>query len=203
MSELASGTSITRPSFSGAHENDTVWAVIDGKPVRAVRDSQNSSEVVSTVDASSLATVARGPITELQVSPDGVRVALIVGGQVVLAVIASNEDGQVALANPRIAAYNVGNQAVSLAWANAATVMIARDASDSPIVQLPINGASASGLISGNVAPPVRAITADASTVYIGDQRGVLRLGATNGQPDQYWTEVEPAMSPTAIPVLP
>lgn len=203
VSELASGTSITRPSFSGAHENDTVWAVIDGKPVRAVRDSQNSSEVVSTVDASSLATVARGPITELQVSPDGVRVALIVGGQVVLAVIASNEDGQVALANPRIAAYNVGNQAVSLAWANAATVMIARDASDSPIVQLPINGASASGLISGNVAPPVRAITADASTVYIGDQRGVLRLGATNGQPDQYWIEVEPAMSPTAIPVLP
>ena len=120
-----------------------------------------------------------------------------------LAVIATNEDGQVTLANPRIAAYNVGNQAVSLSWATSSTLMVARDASDSPVVQLPINGAPASGLISGNVAPPVQAVTADASNVYIGDQRGILRLGSTNGQPDQYWTEVEPAMSPTAIPVLP
>ena len=203
VSPLTSGTSITRPSFGGSHGNDTVWAVVDGKPVRVVRDSQNSSQVVSTVDAASIAPIARGPITELQVSPDGVRVALIVGGQVLLAVIATNEDGQVTLSDPRIAAYNVGNQAVSLSWATSSTLMVARDASDSPVVQLPINGAPASGLISGNVAPPVRAVTADASNVYIGDQRGILRLGSTNGQPDQYWTEVESAMSPTAIPVLP
>ncbi|OBA38180.1 MtrAB system accessory lipoprotein LpqB [Gordonia sp. 852002-51296_SCH5728562-b] len=203
VSPLTSGTSITRPSFSGSYGNDTVWAVVDGKPVRVVRDSQNSSQIVSTVDAASIAPIARGPITELQVSPDGVRVALIVGGQVLLAVIATNEDGQVTLSDPRIAAYNVGNQAVSLSWATSTTLMVARDASDSPVVQLPINGAPASGLISGNVAPPVRAVTADASNVYIGDQRGILRLGSTNGQPDQYWTEVEPAMSPTAIPVLP
>ncbi|WP_442903977.1 MtrAB system accessory lipoprotein LpqB [Gordonia sp. w5E2] len=206
VSPLTSGTSITRPSFGGNQGNDAVWAVVDGKPVRVVRDSQNSGQVVSTVDVASIAsiaTIARGPITELQVSPDGVRVALIVGGQVLLAVIATNEDGQVTLANPRIAAYNVGNQAVSLSWATSSTLMVARDASDSPVVQLPINGAPASGLISGNVAPPVRAVTADASNVYIGDQRGILRLGSTNGQPDRYWTEVEPAMSPTAIPVLP
>lgn len=199
---VASGGSITRPSFGG-YGNDTFWAVIDGKPVRVTRDPQSGAVVVSQVDAIAVQTVVRGPITELQVSPDGVRVAMIVGGQVVFAIIAANEDGQVALSSPRIAAYNIGNRAVSLDWASASTLMIARDAPDSPVVQLAINGTPAAGLISGNIAPPVRAVVADTTTVYIGDERGVLRLGSTNGQPDQYWTEVEPAMSPGAIPVLP
>ncbi|WP_231498925.1 LpqB family beta-propeller domain-containing protein, partial [Gordonia alkanivorans] len=55
----------------------------------------------------------------------------------------------------------------------------------------------------GNVPPPVRAVVANSSTIYVGDQRGVMRLGSNNGQPDQYWTEVEPAMVAGAIPVLP
>ncbi|MFT4043012.1 MAG: LpqB family beta-propeller domain-containing protein [Gordonia sp. (in: high G+C Gram-positive bacteria)] len=203
VTTIASGVSITRPSFGGIDDDGTVWAVVDGKPIRAARDSPDDPFTVSMVDATWVHTVARGPITELQVSPDGVRVAMIVGGQVVFAVIATNEDGQIALAAPRVAAYNIGDLAVSLDWASPSIVMVARDASDSPVIQVPINGMPAAGLLSGNVAPPVRAIVADASTVYIGDQRGVLRLGSTNGQPDQYWTEIEPAMSPDAMPVLP
>ena len=158
---------------------------------------------MTAVDASAIQGVARGAITELQVAPDGVRVALLVGGQVVFAVVSTNADGEVSLTSPRIAAYNIGNRAVSLDWASPTTLMIAREAPESPVVQLSINGTPAVGLLSGNLSPPVRAVVANASTVYVGDQRGVLRLGSTNGQPDQYWTEVEPAMIPGAIPLLP
>lgn len=198
---MLSGTTITRPSF--AVDANSVWAVVDGRPVQWVRDPDGSSERLVTVDAASVATVARGPISELQVCPDGVRVAMLVGGQVVFAVITTNADGGVSLTSPRIAAYNIGNRAVSLDWASPTTLMIARDAVESPVVQLSINGTPAVGLLSGNLSPPVRAVVANPTTVYVGDTRGVLRLGSTNGQPDQYWTEVEPAMAPDAIPVLP
>ncbi|MEE4021647.1 MtrAB system accessory lipoprotein LpqB [Gordonia sp. PKS22-38] len=200
-SVVTSGDSITRPSFG--QDADTVWAVVDGQPVQWVRDESGDSERLAPVDAEAIATVARGPITELQVAPDGVRVALIVGGQVVFAVVATNAEGAVSLANPRIAAYNIGSRALSLDWASPTTVMVARDALESPVVQLSINGTPAVGLLSGNLSPPVRAVVADQSTVYVGDTRGVLRLGSSNGQPDQYWTEVEPAMAPDVIPVLP
>ncbi|MBD1318695.1 MtrAB system accessory protein LpqB [Gordonia hankookensis] len=201
MGTVVSGNSITRPSF-GPDEN-TIWAVIDGRPVQWVREESGDSDRLTTVDASSIATVARGPITELQVSPDGVRAALLVGGQVVFAVVSTNAEGAVSLTSPRIAAYNVGNRAVSLDWASPTTLMVARDAVESPVVQLSINGTPAVGLLSGNLSPPVRAVVADQSTVYAGDTRGVLRFGSANGQPDQYWTEVEPAMAPDVIPVLP
>ncbi|GAA1479975.1 MtrAB system accessory lipoprotein LpqB [Gordonia sinesedis] len=198
---VTSGPTITRPSFGA--DADTVWAVVDGRPVQWIRDAESGAVRTLTVDAAQIGRVVGGPITEMQVAPDGVRVAMIVSGQVVFAVVATNEDGQVSLVNPRIAAYNIGNRAVSLDWASPTLLVIARDAADSPVVQLSINGTPAVGLLSGNVAPPVRALVANTSTIYIGDQRGVLRLGSTDGQPDEYWTEVEPAMAPGVIPVLP
>ncbi|MGW6036645.1 MtrAB system accessory lipoprotein LpqB [Gordonia terrae] len=196
---IVGGSSITRPSF-GADEN-TVWVVVDGKPIQWQRDDDGTQTV--PVEASSIPTVARGAITEMQVAPDGVRAALVVGGQIVFAVLSTNAEGGVSLTSPRIAAYNIGNRAVSVDWASPTTLMIAREAPESPVVQLSIDGTPAVGLLSGNVSPPVRAVVANTSTIYVGDQRGVLRLGSSNGQPDQYWTEVEPAMIGGAIPVLP
>ncbi|GAB93417.1 lipoprotein LpqB [Gordonia rhizosphera NBRC 16068] len=198
---VISGTTISRPSFGG--DTDTVWTVVDGRPVQWVRDEAAGADRVTTVDASEIAKVANGPITGLQVCPDGVRVALLVGGQVVFAVVTTTTEGVVSLSNPYIAAYNIGNRAVSLDWASPTTLMIARDSLETPVVQLSINGTPAVGLLSGNLSTPVRAVVANANTVYVGDARGVLRLGSTNGQPDQYWTEVEPAMEPGAVPVLP
>ncbi|MEO9329845.1 MtrAB system accessory lipoprotein LpqB [Gordonia sp. B21] len=196
---IVEGSSITRPSF-GADEN-TVWVVVDGRPVQWQRDDDGTQTV--PVEVSSIPTVARGAITEMQIAPDGVRAALVVGGQVVFAVLSTNAEGRVSLTSPRIATYNIGNRAVSLDWASPTTLVIAREAPESPVVQLSIDGTPAVGLLSGNVSPPVRAVVANSSTIYLGDQRGVLRLGSDNGQPDQYWTEVEPAMIPGAIPVLP
>ncbi|MDL9936725.1 MtrAB system accessory lipoprotein LpqB [Gordonia sp. ABSL1-1] len=199
VAEVIAGRSITRPSFGAGP--DTVWAVVDGRPMRWLRDGQGTSMV--PVDTSAVAGAVRGDIGELQIAPDGVRAALLVAGQVVFAVVSMNADGQVSLTSPRIAAYNIGNRVVSIAWASSTTLMVAREAPDSPVVQLSVNGTPAVGLLSGNVSPPVRAVAANSTTVYVGDQRGVLRLGSTNGQPDQYWTEVEPAMIPGAVPLLP
>lgn len=198
--EIVAGETISRPSLD--RQGSTLWAIVDGRPTEWIRDPGGALQAVE-VDAGQVADVVDGDITELQVAPDGVRAALIVDGQVVLAVVTSNERGQPALAGTRVAAYNVGDQVVSLSWASSTVLLLARRTPDSPVVQLSISGTPAVGLVSGNLTPPVSAVSATSATVYVADRRGVLRLGTSNGQPDQHWTEVPGAMTPGAVPVVP
>lgn len=195
---LAAGTSITRPSFGA---NNDVWAVLDGRPTRwgASEDGLRTS----VVDTSALTAIAQGPVTDLQVSPDGVRVALVVGGQVLFAVITEGDDGKVALAHPRFAAYNIGNRAVALDWASPTTLVIARDVTETPVTQVPVSGLPAAGLVSGNLAPPVHAVAANLSSTYVADSRGVLALSVSTATRDQTWADVPAAKGPDMIPVLP
>lgn len=197
---IATAGSISRPSLD--RKGNTMWAVIDGRPVGWVRDDSGAWQAVE-VDFSAVTEVADGDITAVQVAPDGVRAALVVGGQVIFAVIGSNDGGQPALGGARVAAYNIGDEVVSLSWASSTVLLMARQTPESPVVQLSITGLPAVGLVSGNLTPPVSTIAASTSTVYVGDRRGVLRLGTSNGQPDQQWTEVDGAMTPGAVPVVP
>lgn len=197
---LTSGVSITRPSFGAG--NESMWAVVDGRAIRWTRSGGGDVTSVA-VDTGSIGEVARGAISEIQIAPDGVRAALLIEGQVVFATVVVDEAGAVTLVQPRIAAYNIGNRAQAIDWASSTTLMIAREAPESPVVQLSINGTAAVGLLSGNLSPPVRSIAADTTSIYVGDSRGVLRLGSSNGRPDQYWSEVPQAMTPGATPVLP
>ncbi|WP_040522453.1 LpqB family beta-propeller domain-containing protein [Gordonia araii] len=195
---LSAGTSITRPSFG--MKND-VWAVVDGKPTRWT--AAEGAMRTSVADTAALTELAHGPISELQVSPDGVRVAVIVAGQVLFAVIEERPDGQLALAHPRFAAYNIGNRAVALDWASQTTLVVARDATEAPVTQVPLSGLPAAGLVSGNLAPPVHAVAANLSSTYVADTRGVLVLSSSTGNRDQTWVDVPAAKGAGLIPVLP
>ena len=200
VTSVASGQVITRPSF--AADNDTVWAVVDGRVERFRRDATGAITSAGTVSSNGVAAVAPGDITELQVSRDGARVAAIVGGVPVLGVVAVASDGSLSLTGLRVAAFNIGSQAASLDWVSGDTVVIARRTTDSPIVQVTVDGTPAVGLLSGNLTPPVTAVVGDRTTLYAADARGILRLGSTNGDPDQYWNEVGPTVGTGAIPVL-
>ncbi|NMO00200.1 hypothetical protein HH308_03105 [Gordonia sp. TBRC 11910] len=200
VSPITSGTVISRPSF--AANNRTIWAVVDGKPTQWVLADGGAARV-TVADSSAIGVVARGPIMQLKVSPDGSRAAMLVAGQLLFASIVTHSDGSIALSSPRIAAYNLGNNATGIAWATPTTLMIVRDSPEAPVAQISISGLPAVGLLSGNLTPPLRSVAANATTVYVADARGVLRLGSTNGQPDRSWTEVVSAMTPDALPVLP
>ncbi|GAA2066054.1 MtrAB system accessory lipoprotein LpqB [Williamsia deligens] len=197
---VASGQVITRPSFGA--DRDTVWAVVDGQVQRFRRDATGAVTGGTPIASSGVAAVARGDITELQVSRDGARVAAIAGGVPVLGVVATAADGTVSLTGVRVAAFNIGSQTASLDWVSGDTVVMARRTSDSPIIQVTVDGTPAVGLLSGNLTPPVTAVVGDRSTLYAADARGVLRLGSTNGDPDQYWNEVGPTVGTGAVPVI-
>ncbi|MFT4199619.1 LpqB family beta-propeller domain-containing protein, partial [Gordonia sp. (in: high G+C Gram-positive bacteria)] len=196
MAVLGTGATITRPSFAA---NNDVWAVVDGKPTRWA-GGENRPVVVGT---EALEAVAKGSIQELQVSPDGVRVALIVAGQVLFAVIETADDGRVVLAHPRFAAFNIGNRAVALDWASPTTVVVARDAAETPVTQVPVSGLPAAGQVTGNLAPPVRAVAANLSATYVADSRGVLKLSSSARDRGQTWVDVPAAKGPDMIPVMP
>lgn len=202
VTPVLEGETITRPSFAG--DAQTVWAVVDEDRVIQVTQGSDGSQITeSEVDSSAIRSVAQGPITELQISQDGARAAMIVNGQVVLAIVEHRADGRLVLSNPRgAAALNIAG-AVSLDWLSSETLVIARNAADGPVVQLRIDGTPPGALPNGNLSPPVTAVVASQSTIYAADSRGVLRLGSTNDEADQYWSEVTPTMGSNAIPVLP
>jgi Lipoprotein LpqB beta-propeller domain len=202
MTPVLEGETITRPSFAG--DSRTVWAVVDDNRVTQVTQSTGVGQVTEAeVDSTAIRSVAQGAITELQISQDGARAALIVGGQVVLAIVERRADGRLVLSNPRgAAALNIAG-AVSLDWLSSETLVIARNAADGPVVQLRIDGTPPGALPSGNLTPPVTSVVAGQSTIYAADSRGVLRLGSTNDEPDQYWSEITPTMGSNSIPVLP
>ena len=56
---------------------------------------------------------------------------------------------------------------------------------------------------SNNLLPPMSAVAANPSAVYVADARGVLQLSGTNGENSQAWSEVRPFMAPGTVPVLP
>ncbi|GAC58432.1 hypothetical protein GOHSU_40_00160 [Gordonia hirsuta DSM 44140 = NBRC 16056] len=197
VGEVAAGATVSTPSFGAL--TDTGYAIIDDRPsMWTVGDGQPARVVA--LDTSAVEPVAPGPITSFKVSPDGVRVALVAGGRLLLAALATNDRGVPSLTGVRPVSYGRGPAVVAIAWSDVTTVYAVREADESPVLRVPVSGLPPTAMVSGNLKPPVRAVAATRSTVYAGDMRGVLELGTAPGSADQYWLPIEQAPA-GAIPV--
>ena len=187
VSEVTSGEEISSPSFGAT--TDTGFALVDGRPIQWTAAAEGPGARVVPLDVSQVAEVDDGPITSFKVSPDGVRAALVVGGRVLLAALATNDRGVPALTGAYVAAYGIDAPVVSIAWGGVTTIYLARAGIDAPVMRIPVSGQPAAELVSGNLKPPVRTVAATRSKVYAADSRTVMELGTAPGSPDQYWTE--------------
>nr|WP_226437562.1 MtrAB system accessory lipoprotein LpqB [Rhodococcus yananensis] len=195
------GDTVTRPSWSP--DGNSVWAVVNGTAVvRAVRESGSGRVTVVGVEAGAVRALG-GEISELRLSRDGVRAALIVDGRVYVAVVVQTPSGEFSLTGPRQVAFGLGSPALSLDWSTPDTIVVSRSASDNPVVQVAVDGSRLDALPSRNLTPPVTSVEASTSTEYISDSRAVFQLN--NGDPsgDRYWREVPGLAGLTATPVLP
>ena len=199
--EAADGATMTTPSYGAA--TDTGYVAVDGRPYQWIYDANTGSARSGPLDASAVAAVAPGPITDLQVSPDGVRVALIVGGRVLMAVISVNDRGVPSLTGVYEPAPDLVGEAVGVAWSTTKSLYIARRGEDTPVWRASIAGTQSYELVSGNLKPPVVHIAATGTTVYVSDNRGVQQIGTGQVRPDQYWTAVGPDAGHGAMPVVP
>jgi hypothetical protein len=194
------GRTLTRPSWS---LDDAIWVVVDGNNVvRVIQEAASGQPARIPVDSTAVSARFPGPITDLQLSRDGVRAAMVIEGQVILAGIEQTEGGQYALTFPRRLGFGLGDTVVSLSWRTGDDIVVTRTDPQHPVSYVNLDGVNSDGP-SRNLLPPVSAVAANPSTVYVADQRGVLQLSGSASEGEPAWTEVRPLMIPGTLPVLP
>jgi hypothetical protein len=198
--QAADGRSLSRPSWS---LDDAVWVVADGASVlRAIHETASGEPARLAVDSAAVSARFPGVISELQLSRDGTRAAMVIEGQVILAAVEQPQAGQFALTYPRRLGFGLGVSVVSLSWRTDDDMVVSRTDAEHPVSYVNLDGVN-SDAPGGNVLLPVSTIAANPSTVYAADPRGVLQLSGSGPDGPPAWVEVAPLMVPGAVPVLP
>lgn len=194
------GRTLSRPSWG---LDDAAWVVVDGNSVvRVIREEATGQPARIPVDAAAVTSAYPGTITELQLSRDSTRAAMVIEGRVVLAAVEQTAGGEFALTYPRRVGFGLGDSVVSLSWRTGDDMVVTRRDPLHPVSYVNLDGVNSDGPAS-NLVMPVTAVAANPSAVYVADARGVLQLLATSGENGQAWSEVRPLMVPGTLPVLP
>ncbi|MCV7193217.1 MtrAB system accessory lipoprotein LpqB [Mycolicibacterium brumae] len=197
----ADGRTISRPTWA---LDNSVWVVIDGNNVvRVVAEAASGQPARVPVDITAVRGRFPGAITELQLSRDSTRAAMVIDGQVVLAGVGEAPGGEMALVRPRRLGFGLGDSVVSLSWRTGDDIVVTRTTAEHPVSYVNIDGVNSDAPAAG-LNMPVTVVAANPSTVYVADRRGILALsGSTADNGEQVWTEVPSLMIEGAIPVLP
>ncbi|BDH58694.1 LpqB family beta-propeller domain-containing protein [Tsukamurella sp. PLM1] len=166
--------SMTRPSWTP--DDAGVWTVLDGTRVVRLRQDQTTGEVTtSDVDSAAVAAAAPGPITELRLSRSGVRVAMVVGGRVLVGVVQTAPDGRTTISHVQAVVTDRELVASSVDWQTGDSFVIGRNTSDSPVLLVHPDSGDVNALPSRNLSPPVSNVAATSTTVYATDSSGCGR----------------------------
>ncbi len=198
--QSADGQHLSRPSWS---LDDAVWVVVDGNNVlRAIQEPASGQPARIPVDSVALASRYPGPITDLQLSRDGTRAAMVIGGEVILAGVEQTPAGQYALTHPRRLGFGLGNSVVSLSWRTGDDIVVTRTDASHPVSYVNIDGVNSDAPARG-LQIPVSTVAASPSTVYVAAPEGVLQYSASAAEAQQGWSAVSGLAVTGAAPVLP
>lgn len=198
--EALKGRTITRPTWA---LDGAVWVVVDGNNVvRVTQEAATGAPARVPVDSIAVATKFPGDVTELQLSRDGTRAALVVEGQVILSAVEETPGGQFALTYPRRLGFGLGSSVVSLSWRTGDDIVVSRNDPAHPVSYVNLDGVNSDGPSRG-LTMPVGTVVANPSTVYVADQVGVMQLSGSGADNEQAWSGVRAFMAPGAVPVLP
>lgn len=194
------GRTVTRPSWS---LDAAIWVVVDGNNVvRVVQETASGQPAQIPVDMTAVSMRYPGPVSELQLSRDGTRAAMVIEGKVILAGVKQTQDGQFALTFPRRIGFGLGESVVSLSWRTGDDIVVSRNDPQTPVSYVNLDGVNSDGPGS-NLLMPVTTVAANPSTIYVSDRRGILQLSGSAADNAPTWSEVQPLMIPGAKPVLP
>jgi lipoprotein LpqB-like beta-propeller protein/sporulation and spore germination protein len=195
-------TTMTRPTWrvstSDGQDASEVWTVEDGNVVRVVRSGDETWRSVE-VNASAM-NENFGTITQLRLSRDGTRAAIVTDiGGVVLAAVVRDKDS-VSLAQPRTLSPTTINDAIGVDWLNQHTLVIATRQPQLPVINLSIDGLSTDIYDPNNLQLPVRAVTAAPDRdVVVTDSAAVSVVSGLG----QVWHPLQNGQGPSAIPFYP
>jgi hypothetical protein len=191
-----SGGTMTRPSWapSGAE----AWTVLDSTVVARVLLDGDGNPRVGQVGAADL--TARGPVQDLRLSRDGLRVAAVVDGGLYTAAVARSVSGDVAIRNIRPLRPAELGEVVAADWRAAETLVAVSRRTEGPVSQVSVDGLTWSLVPSSNLTPPLQAVAAAPSRpLLVTDQSGVWSFA---GGELETWRQVVGGV-PDAVPVYP
>jgi hypothetical protein len=198
--ELDAAT-MTRPSWrvstADGQEANEVWTVEDGNVVRVVR---NGDGTWVSVEVNASALDAFGPITELRLSRDGTRAAMVnTKGKIVAASVVRDKDS-VSLAVPRTLQPTMIVNAVGVDWLNQHTLVVATSQTQLPVINLSVDGLKIDTYDPNNLQFPIHAITAAPEREIVVTDSAAVSMVSGLGQ---VWRQVQNGQGPTAIPFYP
>lgn len=192
---------MTRPTWrvSTAQGQDAseVWTVEDGNVVRIVR---TGNESWTSVEVNASALEPFGTITQLRLSRDGTRAAMITSsGKLVLAAVNRDKDS-VILASPRTLQPTMIVAANGVDWSNQHTVVVTTEQTSLPVISVPVDGYSIDTYDYNNLQLPVKAVTAAPDRdLVVTDSAAV----STVPGPGQVWRRLQNGQGTAAIPFYP
>ncbi|HEX5810852.1 MAG TPA: LpqB family beta-propeller domain-containing protein [Pseudonocardia sp.] len=192
---LEAGT-MSRPSWTAS--GSEVWTVLDATTVsRVVLDTDGNARV-APVNAREL--TGMGPIQDLRLSRDGLRVAAVVRGGLYTAALARSPDGDVTIRNVRSLRPSDLGEVVAVDWRAAETIVAVSRRMDGPVSQVSVDGLTWDLLPGSNLTPPLRAVAAAPNRpVLVTDQSGVWSFA---GGDLESWRQLVGGV-PDAVPLYP
>lgn len=183
------------PSDSAGDPSRSLWTVADGTVLRVVNTPQNSW-VATPVDASAL--VPYGTITDLRLSRDGVRVAIVAGGTLLVGAVAVDQSA-VSIRQVRVL-QSALTGVTRVDWLNQGQLVVATTQAGAPVQTVSVDGMTLDSYTSANLYTAVTDVAAL-------DGQPVLAVGAAGlwQSTDLHlaWQPVPHAEPAAAIPFYP
>ena len=187
---------LTRPSWTPT--SNEVWTVADGAVVHRVLVDQAGVGRGAPVEAAELA--ALGPIADLRLSRDGVRLAAVVSGRLAVAALVRSPDGAVAVRNVQVLRGGDATALAALDWRSADTLVLASRKPEQPVSVISVDGLVWEQLPTTNLTPPLSSIAAaPGRPLLVTDQTGLWIFG---GGGLDTWRQLAGG-APTAAPLYP
>ncbi len=169
---------------------------LDGRRAGARR--RHRSARTAQVNADEL--TALGPIADLRLSRDGMRVVAVVGGALYTGAVARSIDGEVAIRNIRRLRPDDLGEVVAADWRSAESIVAITRGPDLLVGQVSVDGLVVQPVLGNNLTPPLTAIAAAANRpLLVTDQAGVWSFA---GGDQAAWRQVLGG-APDGVPFYP
>ena len=184
---------MTRPTWRTS--GTEVWTVIDGRTVVGVALSGAGPPLTYPVDATELTRL--GPISQLRLSRDGVRVAAVIGGRLVVAAVVP-ESGTMTLRHPQV--LRAGNlpPIAGVDWARPELLVVASAGPSPQVSSVSVDGLTRRQLSSTNLTGPLTDIVAaPGREVLVADATGLWAYSDTQ----EVWEPLLGGIGPGSAPL--
>jgi len=187
--------SMTRPTWRPS--GNEIWTVINGTTVAGVALSDSAPAATYQVNAAELAEF--GPITELRLSRDGVRVAAVVGGQLVVATVVSRP-GEVSIQQARVLRAGSIPPLVSVDWARSHELVVTSSDPTPQVSEVSVDGLVYQPMSSTNLTAPLAGVVAvPGRETVVSDANGLW----TYSPGQEVWEPLLGGIGPGAVPLYP